>query len=196
MKLHVCLHRPLFFCFLWNLYQLEKFEFFILHSISFTSFSMKIIFFLKDKINYLSHSVSIDNLENFIETKLAKPLCRVANGCWCPSFGQFFHTAFLDSQSEPIDDTSIFLGVDLDTTLHQIKGDHCCVCDTTAENSTKTTQGIVFAGSKFTAYFLLKKIMAKFQNATITELRSMTENLDTSICIFLIEGNWYKLSFI
>lgn len=161
------------------------FAFYIFHFI----FNEDHFFFLKDKINYLSHSVSIDNLENFIETKLAKPLCRVANGCWCPSFGQFFHTAFLDSQSEPIDDASIFLGVDLDTTLHQIKGDHCCVCDTTAENSTKTAQGIVFAGSKFTAYFLLKKIMAKFQNATITELRSMTENLDISICIFLIEGN-------
>lgn len=130
---------------------------FILHSISFTSFSMKINFFLlKENTYYLSHSVSIDNLENFIETKLAKPLRWVANGCGCPSFGQFFHTAFLDGQSEPIDDASIFLRVDLDTTLHQIKGNHCSVCDTTAENSTKTTQSIVFVGSKFTACFLLK----------------------------------------
>lgn len=136
---------------------IREIRIFILHSISFTSFSMKMIFFLlKENTYYLSHSVSIDNLENFIETKLAKPLRRVANGCGCPSFGQFFHTAFLDGQSEPIDDASIFLRVDLDTTLHQIKGNHCSVCDTTAENSTKTTQSIVFVGSKFTACFLLK----------------------------------------
>ena len=82
-------------------------------------------------------------LEYFVETKLAQSLHGVAKERRCPAFPQLTYPRLLESHPEPIDDATIFTGVNLDAAFDEIQRHHCCVCYTATENATKATQGVV-----------------------------------------------------
>ena len=62
---------------------------------------------------YLSHCITVEDLEHFIETKLAEPLHRVANEGWCPALAQASHTTFLECNFEAMKDVLVFRWVNL-----------------------------------------------------------------------------------
>ena len=77
----------------------------------------------KQLLPYLTNQVSILEFENFIETKLAKALGRIAEESWCPSTSQLSETWFLQGHSESLDEVAIFFRIHLNIqtqNLHKI----------------------------------------------------------------------------
>lgn len=93
---------------------------------------------------YLSDSVSVDVLEDLVQPKLEQPLHGVAEECRCPSLRKFPHTGLFNGHLEAVDDVTILLRIHLYTTLDQIERHHSGVSDATAEDTTETTQLVVF----------------------------------------------------
>merc|ERR1719317_768421 len=102
----------------------------------------------------LSHGVSVNLLENFIEAKLAKTLGRVTDGSWGPAKEKARGTSLLHGELEAIAKVLVLLLVNLETALDQVKGGDHCVGDSTGENTSKGAESKVFLGSKLTAVFL------------------------------------------
>merc|ERR1719145_574854 len=102
----------------------------------------------------LSHGVSVNLLENFIEAKLAKTLGRVTNHCGSPAKEKARDASLLHGELEAIAKVLVLLLVNLETALDQVKGCYCSVGDSTGENTSKGTESKVLLGSKLTTVFL------------------------------------------
>jgi len=96
----------------------------------------------------LTQDTSIHVLEDLIEAKLADTLHGVADGCGGPALGQTTSSLLGNRYLETIEDALVLGSIHLDTALDQIEGDNHGVCDTTAEKTSQTTQGIVLLAAK------------------------------------------------
>jgi len=96
----------------------------------------------------LSQETTIDIFEDLVEAKLADALHGVADGCGGPTLGQTTSSFLGNGHLETIEDTLVLGCINLDTALDQIEGHNHGVCDTTAEETSQPTQGIVLLASK------------------------------------------------
>lgn len=92
-----------------------------------------------DRLSYLSNRVGINVFEDLVKTKLETALGRVSKKCWGPAFAQFANACILQRYFEALNDVSILGRIHLDATLYKVKRNNCCMCDATAEDSTKPT---------------------------------------------------------
>ena len=100
---------------------------------------------------HLSNHVAVHVLEDLIETKLAETLHGVADEGGGPSLTQGSDALLLKGYPEALEDASIFGWIYLDTALDEIEGHHCCVGDTTGQDTTKAAQGKVLWTAKLAA---------------------------------------------
>ena len=69
---------------------------------------------------YLSNGLTVVDLEDFVESKLAETLHRVAKERRSPALAEFSDTGLRQRDTESFDDTAILGWIDLDATFHQI----------------------------------------------------------------------------
>ena len=80
---------------------------------------------------FLTHSVSVNLLEDLVESKLADTLGSVANGSGSPAKEETCGAALSDGDLEAVAEGLVLLLVDLEPALDQVKGGHSGVGDAT-----------------------------------------------------------------
>ena len=102
----------------------------------------------------LSDGVRVDLLENFIESKLAETLGRVAESSGSPAEHETLGPALSQGHFEAVTDGLVLLLVNLQSALDQIQGGDGGVGDATRENPTEGTESEVLVTSELAAVLL------------------------------------------
>ena len=96
-----------------------------------------------------AHGVSVEVLEDFVETKLEATLHGVTDESRSPSSSKSLDTTFGDGDLHTLAEGGVLGGVDLHSALDQIKGNDGGVGDTARSSTTNHALGIVFGRAEF-----------------------------------------------
>ena len=111
---------------------------------------------MQNIFTHLPQHVAVHIFEDFIKAKFAEPLHGVANEGGCPSFAEAHDTLLLHCHFEALNNVAIFCRIYLNAAFDEIKWYDSCVCDSTTQDSSESTQGKVLCTSKLTAVTLCK----------------------------------------
>ena len=102
----------------------------------------------------LTHGITVQLLEDLVESKLAETLGGVSESSGGPAKDKSLGSSLSKGHFEAIANRLVLLLVDLQPALDQVEGGDGCVGDATGENSTKGAESEVFLGSELTAVLL------------------------------------------